>query len=37
MIFPALWLLAAYWDRTWPTTTELLERRDRAIPKEIPE
>jgi hypothetical protein len=37
LAFPALWLVAAYWDRTWPTTSELLARHESAIMKEIPE
>jgi hypothetical protein len=29
--FPALWGTAAYLDRVWPTTTELLKERGEEI------
>jgi hypothetical protein len=36
--FPALWAAAAYLDREWPTTTELLRQRGESIKdKDIPE
>jgi len=37
LTFPALWLVAAYWDRTWPTTSELLARHESAVMTELPE
>ncbi len=30
-VFPAIWLVAWYWDRVWPTTSELLKRRGEPI------
>ena len=33
--FPALWLLAAWLDRIWPTTSELDAKREReGVPHE---
>lgn len=32
--FPAIWMSAAYLDRVWPTTTELLKERGEEINQE---
>jgi hypothetical protein len=33
--FPALWGAAAYLDRVWPTTTELLKERGEEIKQDV--
>ena len=36
-LFPALWLLAAWLDRVWPSTSELDAKRKLELPTTVPE